>query len=56
MVKIKNVPRGTTKSVATLVCPSGLSRSLPDERPSSWYFFISNWNNINLLVGENDRV
>lgn len=44
----KEVPRGTTKSVATLVYPSGLSRSLPDECPSSWYNFLRILNNINV--------
>jgi len=48
MVKIKKVPKGTTISVAALVCPSGFSKSLPDERPSSWYIFTSYLKLINL--------
>jgi len=48
--KIKSVPKGTTQSVATLVCPSGLSRSLPDELPSSWYNNIYTHININFSV------
>lgn len=32
-----SVPRETTKSIAILVYPSGLSRDLPDECPSSRY-------------------
>jgi len=48
--KIKFVPRGTTKSVATLVYPSGISRSLPDERPSNWYNYTNIINNLNVSV------
>ncbi len=51
MIKKIKVPRGTMKSVATLVYPSGLSRSLPDECPSNWYNYLNILNNINVSVG-----
>lgn len=41
---------GTTKSVATLVCPSGLSRSLPNELPSSWYYYLRTLNYLSVSV------
>lgn len=45
--KIKKiVPKGTTKSVATLVCPSGFT----DELPSSWYDNSKNLKNLNFSV------
>ncbi|GEM_PF-6630145 len=53
---IKNVPKGTTKSVAALVCPPGLSRSLPDERPSSWYISNNSIKFINLSNSMNFRI
>jgi len=51
MVKIKRVPKKTTGSIATLVCPSGFSRSLPNERPSSRYVFVRKLDNLNLSIG-----
>jgi len=50
MKKIKDVPMGTTKSVAALVCPLRISRSLLNERPSSWYNYINKLNYIKLSV------
>ena len=49
----KHIPRGTIKSVATLVYPSGLSISLPDEFPSSRY--LINRHNININVSTNEE-
>lgn len=45
--KIKKVvPRETTKSIATLVYPSGFT----DECPSNWYGYIHIYTNINVSV------
>jgi hypothetical protein len=44
--KIKNVPKGATKSIATLDCPSEFT----DERPSSWYNSYGCLNNLNLSI------
>ncbi len=48
--KIKNVPMNTTKSAATLGCPSGFSRSLPDELTSCWYNNYKCYINLNVSV------
>ena len=49
--KIKeSIPMETTESIATLVYSPGISRSLPDECPSSRYSFLRKLNNINVLV------
>jgi len=48
--KIKDVPMGTIKSVAALVCPSGLSQSLPNELPSSWYNYYKIHTILNLSL------
>jgi hypothetical protein len=52
MVKKVNVPRETTKSIATLVYPSGPSISLPDEFPSSRHNNYRLALNINVSVSE----
>jgi len=45
--KIKGVPMGATKSVATLGCPSGLK---PDELTSCRYNYFNALNILNLSI------
>lgn len=47
MVNKKVVPKGATKSVATLDYPPEFT----DECPSNWYVYLNYLNNLNLSVG-----
>ena len=47
--KMISVPMSATKSTAILGCPSGFSRSLPDELTSCWYNNYMYYINLNVL-------